>query len=64
MDIGDKFLEPDGRITKEKLRDFLHLSERGYWIWAETMQPYLKDLMENEGKGDLWQRAEGDGNRR
>lgn len=55
LDIGDKFVEPDGTITKEKLRDLLHLSEKGYWIWAETMEPYLVDLLDHEGKGDLWQ---------
>jgi len=54
LDMGDKFVEPDGTITKRKLRDMLHLSEHGYWIWARTMKPYLRDLMENEGKGDLW----------
>lgn len=55
LDLGDRFVEPDGTITKEKLRDLLHLSEKGYWIWAEAMEPYLVDLLENEGKGDLWQ---------
>jgi len=54
LDLGDKFIEPDGTITKEKLRDGLHLSEKGYWIWAEAMEPYLVDLLDNEGQGELW----------
>ncbi len=54
LDIGPKFLEPDGTIVKEKLRDLLHLSEKGYWIWAEAMEPYLVDLMDNGGKGEIW----------
>ncbi len=54
LDIGQKFLEPDGTIKKEKLRDFLHLSEKGYAIWAQAMEPYLKDLMNNDGNGDIW----------
>jgi len=54
LDLGDKFVEPDGTIIKEKLRDGLHLSEKGYWIWAEAMEPYLVDLLEHEGKGELW----------
>lgn len=54
LDMGDKFVEPDGTITREKLRDLLHLSEKGYWIWAETMEPYLVDLLDNGGKGDIW----------
>jgi beta-glucosidase len=55
LDLGDKFVEPDGTITREKLRDLLHLSEKGYWIWAEAMEPYLVDLLDHEGKGEIWQ---------
>lgn len=55
LDLGDRFVEPDGTISKEKLRDLLHLSEKGYRIWAEAMEPYLVDLLEGEGKGDVWQ---------
>ncbi len=54
LDIGDRFLEPDGTIRREKLRDMLHLSEVGYGIWAGAMQPYLEDLLTNEGKGAVW----------
>jgi lysophospholipase L1-like esterase len=54
LDVGPKLLEPDGTITKEKLRDLLHPSEKGYWIWAEAMEPYLVDLLEGEGKGEVW----------
>lgn len=55
LDIGDRFLEPDGTISTWKLRDLLHLSEHGYWIWARAMKPYLADLLDNDGKGELWQ---------
>ncbi len=48
LDIGDRFVEPDGTIKKEKLRDLLHLSEKGYWIWAEAMQPVLERLRQPE----------------
>jgi beta-glucosidase len=54
LDIGSRFVEPDGTITKEKLRDLLHLSEKGYWIWAEAMQPYLDDLLQGTGTGPVW----------
>lgn len=54
LDLGGRFVEADGSIQKEKLRDFLHLSERGYGIWAEAMQPYLDDLLYNEGHGAIW----------
>ena len=55
-DIGPRFLEPDGTISKAKLRDLLHLSEIGYGIWAEAMAPYLEDLLNLDGKGEVWGR--------
>jgi lysophospholipase L1-like esterase len=57
LDIGPRFVEPDGTISKTKLRDYLHLSEKGYWIWAEAMKPYLDDLLENQGRGAVWRQA-------
>ncbi len=45
LDIGDKFLQPDGSITKEIMPDSLHLSEAGYQIWADAISPKLADLM-------------------
>ncbi len=32
LDIGGKFLQPDGSLTKEIMPDFLHLSAAGYQI--------------------------------
>lgn len=55
LDLGNNFVEPDGTITKEKMRDLLHLSEKGYYIWAEAMEPYLVDLLDKDGKSELWQ---------
>jgi lysophospholipase L1-like esterase len=45
LDIGPKFTNPDGSIAKEIMPDFLHLSEKGYQIWADAMDPLLKQLM-------------------
>ena len=45
LDIGSKFLESDGSLTKEIMPDFLHLSEKGYQIWADAISPKLKELM-------------------
>ena len=45
LDIGDKFLEPDGTLSREIMPDFLHLSSRGYEIWATAMDPTLHDLL-------------------
>ena len=45
LDIGPKFLAPDGKLTKDVMPDFLHLSEKGYQIWADAIDPLLKELM-------------------
>lgn len=45
LDIGEKFLQPDGSLSKEIMPDFLHLSKKGYQIWAEAITPKLTELM-------------------
>jgi lysophospholipase L1-like esterase len=45
LDIGAKFTGADGTISKEVMPDFLHLSEKGYQIWADAIDPLLKQLM-------------------
>src|SRR5579883_3476772 len=45
LDIGPKLANPDGSLAKEVMPDFLHLSEKGYHIWADAMAPLLKELM-------------------
>ncbi|HUY35099.1 MAG TPA: platelet-activating factor acetylhydrolase IB subunit [Pirellulales bacterium] len=44
LDISDKFLEPDGTLSKEIMPDLLHLSQRGYQIWAEAIDGKLAEL--------------------
>ncbi|EMI19725.1 lipolytic protein G-D-S-L family [Rhodopirellula maiorica SM1] len=45
LDIGDKFLSDDGKLSREIMPDLLHLSEQGYTIWAESIEESLKELM-------------------
>jgi lysophospholipase L1-like esterase len=45
LDIGGKFLESDGTISKKIMPDFLHLSPVGYKIWADAIQPSLGELL-------------------
>lgn len=45
LDIGEKFLQPDKTIAKDIMPDFLHLSEKGYQIWADAVSPAIKELM-------------------
>ena len=41
LDIGDKYLEADGAIVKDLMPDALHLSEKGYVLWAEAILPIV-----------------------
>ena len=45
MDIGAKFLQPDGTLSKEIMPDLLHPNEKGYEIWTEAIQAKVKELM-------------------
>ena len=45
LDIGDKFLQTDGTLTKEIMPDYLHLSPQGYKIWADSIQPTLSEML-------------------
>ena len=45
LDIGPRFLQDDGTLSREIMPDLLHLSEKGYTIWAESIEPTLKKLM-------------------
>jgi len=47
LDIGDKFLEPDGSLSNEIMPDFLHLSAKGYQIWADAIAAPLERLMKS-----------------
>ena len=40
--IGDRFMSADGSISKEIMPDFLHLTPKGYEMWAEALVPVLK----------------------
>jgi lysophospholipase L1-like esterase len=44
-DIGSKFLEEDGSLSKEIMPDYLHLSPKGYAIWAEAIKPDVEKLL-------------------
>ncbi|OYW76739.1 MAG: hypothetical protein B7Z37_07460 [Verrucomicrobia bacterium 12-59-8] len=45
LDIGPKFLTPEGLITQDIMPGFLHPNEKGYRIWAEAIEPTVKKLM-------------------
>jgi lysophospholipase L1-like esterase len=37
LDIGHQLTEPDGTISRETMKDFLHPTEKGYAIWAKAL---------------------------
>jgi len=48
MDIGMHFPKPDGTLTKDIMLDFLHLTARGYEIWAIAIEGKLRELLGEE----------------
>jgi len=45
LDIGDRFVEPDSTISSEIMPDYLHLSRRGYEIFADAIQEVITPRM-------------------
>jgi lysophospholipase L1-like esterase len=46
LDIGKAFLNEDGAIAREIMPDYLHLSGKGYRIWADAMEPTLWSMLD------------------
>jgi lysophospholipase L1-like esterase len=46
LDIGKSFLNEEGTISREIMPDFLHLSTKGYRIWADAMEPTLWQMLD------------------
>jgi len=42
MEIGDRFLDSEGRIPVEWMNDLVHPTEAGYRIWAEAIEPVVR----------------------
>ncbi|HJT18818.1 MAG TPA: GDSL-type esterase/lipase family protein [Nitrospira sp.] len=43
LDIGDRFVNRDGTISKHMMPDFWHLGPEAYALWAEALEPVLND---------------------
>ncbi len=48
LDIGKVFLQPDGALAKEIMPDLLHLSPKGYRLWAEAIEPEVEKVLGKE----------------
>jgi lysophospholipase L1-like esterase len=51
LDIRKAFLDPDDTIPREIMPDFLHLSVKGYRLWADSMEPTLWGMLDEPKKG-------------
>jgi len=45
IDIGPQLIENDGSISQSMMRDYLHPGEAGYKIWADAIEPKVKELL-------------------
>jgi beta-glucosidase len=45
VDFGQQFLNDDGTIPHELMPDYLHLSPKGYAIWAEAIEDKLSSIL-------------------
>ncbi|HEY3322878.1 MAG TPA: GDSL-type esterase/lipase family protein [Planctomycetota bacterium] len=45
VDIFPKFLSPDGTVSRELMPDGVHFSDKGYQMWADTIELPLKEMM-------------------
>ena len=48
LDIGQGFLEDDGTLTREIMPDLLHLSEKGYTIWADAIESAVAEALDKK----------------
>jgi lysophospholipase L1-like esterase len=44
-DIASVYLGMDGSLSTDVMRDLLHPTEQGYAMWAEAIEPTVKQLM-------------------
>ena len=45
LDIGARFMNADGTISKSIMPDFLHLTHAGYALWADAIEPTLFEIL-------------------
>jgi lysophospholipase L1-like esterase len=45
LDIGSRFLDPNGVIQPDIMADKLHPNQKGYEIWAQAIQGQLAGMM-------------------
>jgi lysophospholipase L1-like esterase len=52
LDINDKLADKDGRLFEGMTGDRLHLSLKGYQVWADALKPLFTELLGPPAKED------------
>lgn len=52
LNINDKLADKDGRLFDGMSEDRLHLSVRGYQVWADALKPLFRELLGPPAKED------------
>jgi lysophospholipase L1-like esterase len=52
VNINDKLAGPDGKLFEGVTVDGLHLSVRGYQIWADALKPIFTELLGSRAATD------------
>src|SRR5207248_3376101 len=52
LNINDKLADKDGKLLEGVTVDRLHLSLKGYQIWADALKPILLELLGPPAKED------------
>ena len=53
LNINDKLADTDGKLLDGMSPDRLHLSAKGYQVWADALKPVLTELLGPPAKDDL-----------
>jgi lysophospholipase L1-like esterase len=60
LNINDKLADKDGNLLEGMTQDRLHLSLKGYQVWADELKPLLTELLGPRAKEDQAPPATGD----
>jgi lysophospholipase L1-like esterase len=45
LDLSQRFLDDQGRLSQDLMPDYLHPNERGYQVWADGMEDVIRKLL-------------------
>jgi lysophospholipase L1-like esterase len=60
VDFGHKFLDAQGLIPTELMPDYLHLSPKGYELWAKSIESTLSGVLEHPATAEAQHPLAGD----